>query len=197
MRKVGLMAAGVLALGLAGCVTTGVLPQGEQSYIDRVDVVMEKPGGSVNFAEDIRVKLLAEASRYAMTGRRKALKVFVRDLHLKNPAMSLLHGDDNLIVAHVVVLDESGNPQGSFDVRTTDSNTASRLGGVVGAVVAATQNPVDVERRVAGELAADTLERVYGGDRAQAARSRPPVRQVAARYPRSYEELRAEANAAR
>ena len=189
--------AGVLASGLAGCVTTGVIPPNEESYIDRVEVVMQKPGGSVNLAEDIRVKLLAEASRYNVTGRRKALKVFVRDLHFKNPAMSLLVGDDNTISAHVMVLDEKGNPQSSFEVSAMDRSLGTKFNGVVGAVVAGTQNPIEVERRMADALASETLEKVYGSDRARVAQSRPPSRQVEARYPRSYDQLRAEASAAR
>lgn len=177
----------VLASGLAGCVTTGVIALTEHAYVDRVEVTVEKPVGTVNLAEDIRVKTLTEASRYRTTGKPLTLRVAVRDMTLKDPALSILIGDANRMVARVAVVDNATKAtQAEFDVIVRDQ---AHFNGVVGAAISVMQNPVDVERDLADKFAGQALLQLYGNDAALQASS-APTRVVTAKYAKSYDELR-------
>ena len=186
--------AALLAIALTGCVTAApILPASEQSYVERVEVTVEKPVGTVNLAEEIRVKTLTEASRYRTTGRPLTLRVAVKDMTLKDPALSMLIGDANRMVARVAVVDNATkSTHGEFDVIVRDQ---AAFNGVVGAAISVMQNPVDVERDLASKLADQALAQVYGHDAALEAFNRAPTRVVTAKYARPYEELRNTKNA--
>ena len=190
MHRMSLAAAAAsLGFALAGCVTAGpALAPSDQSFVDRVEVSVEKPVGTVNLAEDIRVKTLTEASKYRTTGKPLTLRVVVKDMTLKDPALSMLIGDANRLAARVAVVDNaSKTTQGEFDVIVRDQ---AALNGVVGAAISVMQNPVDVERDLASKLASQTLAQLYGPEASMEAYNRAPSRTVAAKYAKPYDELR-------
>lgn len=174
---------------LAGCNAKGLLDPAEPFQVTKVQVTMaDGKVGTVNLREDVRVKTLREAYRYSETGQPKTLRVRVENLHIKHPLTSVLVGDSNRMTASAEIIDNgSGESQGKVTAVVIDSG---HVQGVTGALLAAVDNPVEVEQRLATIMAARLLEEVYGSTYAKQVKGRTASRRVAARYPASYAKLK-------
>lgn len=184
--------AGVVALAVlaASCATKGLLDAGGEPFqISSVEVSRPAPRpATVNLPEDLRYKTQQQAYRYSETGARKILKVDIQRLHIKNPVMSWLAGDANHMAATAQVIDAaSGRSEGTFTAAAVDSGYVQGIGG---AVLAAIDNPVDVEQRLATQLAEKLVEQVYGSAYGRTVKNRVASKTAAPRYPKSYQQLK-------
>ncbi len=179
----------VMTLFISGCATKGLLDANEPIQITSVKVSTPAPKpATVNLPEDVRYKTLQEAYRYSETGSKMKLNVTIDRLHIKNPVMAWLAGDNNHMVATAVLIDgATGERRGAFKATAVDSGY---LQGVGGAIVAAIDNPVDVEQRLATELASKILEQVYGSEYARGVKNRQPSKRATPRYPTAYAQLK-------
>ncbi len=170
--RLNLAAACGLALGLSACATYQPMIPGEVSYVDKVNVEL-KQGVAPHFAEAMRAKAKRESSRYGHAGTPKELRISVSEVHYKDAAMSLMFGDANRVAAHVAVLDAAtGRSHGEFDETAIDNFA---INGVVGAIVAASQNKEEADQRLAENLSSKVMEHIYGTAAAEVARKRAPV----------------------
>ncbi|BCJ91155.1 hypothetical protein IZ6_18900 [Terrihabitans soli] len=161
------------ALGLSACSAhKGALWKHPPSHVNNVEVTLAKPMGSPALAETIRVKTLAEASRYGAVGNAKTLRVSITHYHKKNPALSLLLSDSNNIRADVSVVDTTTLAEDTkMQMITSDPVPAD---GIIGAVVAISQTEAEVEEMLTTQFASEVLARVYGSKAAKIARKNPP-----------------------
>ncbi len=174
---------------VGACATEGLLDANEPFQITSVKVSAPAPKpATVNLPEDLRHKTLQQAYKYSEAGAKKTLRVTIGKLHIKNPVMAWLAGDNNHMIASAEVIDAAtGQSQGSFKATAVDSGY---LQGVGGAVVAAIDNPVDVEQRLATQLAAKILEQIYGTEHSNGIKNRVPTKTATPRYPKAYVQLK-------
>ncbi len=190
MRLINLFSLLIVAglLSACGASVTPIL-QTQPTYISGTKVTIAKlDEGTVNLPEDLRVKVLRDASRYSQTGHPKILRINITNFHVKNPVQSWLIGDADKISASVEIVDKkSGRVDSKFDAH------AIRVGvqGLAGAVLSAINNPVEVEQELATLLSKRIFLRLYGGAKAEMAAKREPAR-ITAKYPRDYESLKVE-----
>jgi hypothetical protein len=177
---------------LAGCATEpGLLTGSIPPHITKVTVAKSSLVGSVNMAEDLRVKILQRAPAYAAAGTAKTLDVQIKDVNFKNPLATILIGDSNRVSVVVRVLDgATGKVDASYDAIAIDQ---AAINGIAGAVMAAADDPIDVEQRLTEAAASLVLTRLYGTESAQRAAQRPIDSKVVSQYPRSYVDLKTEA----
>jgi hypothetical protein len=166
--------AAAFALALSACAAhPPLIPADQPSYVGKVEVRIDPKITSTRIGQAVRAETMREATRYGRSGAVKELRVSIERLNYKNPVASLLIGDANHVKAHVTVVDAaSGRPHGEFEANAID-NLA--INGVVGAVMAATQDKGSVDERLAEKLASEVMERVYGTAAATEARKREPV----------------------
>lgn len=184
-----LIAVVAVATLLASCATKGLLEGADPFQITKVEVSRPAPKpATANLAEDLRYKTQNEAYRFSETGAKKILKVKIERLHIKNPIAAWLVGDSNNMAASAQVIDAAtGRSEGTFNANVVDSGA---LQGIGGAVLAAIDNPVDVEQRLATQLAKRLLEQVYGSAYAGTVKNRVASRKSSPRYPKSYAQLK-------
>ena len=161
----------------------------KSSYVSGVKITIDKQKeGTVNLLEDIRVKLLRQASRFPKKGKPKVLKVNITSFNLKNPLQAWAIGDADYVRTYVDVIDKrSGKKETTFRA----SYFKVGLQGSAGAVVTAAKNPIDTERELADGLAKKVFLYLYGEKKAEAAEKRKPAK-IRASYPKSYKELNLE-----
>ena len=178
-----------IAVILSGCATKGLLEGNEQIQITSVRVSKPAPKpATVNLPEELRYKTLQEAYRFSESGAKMTLNVTIDRLHIKNPVMAWLAGDNNPMIASAELVDPAtGQRVGAFKATMVDSGY---LQGVGGAIVAAIDNPVDVEQRLATGLAAKLMEEVYGSEYARGVKNRVPSKTATPRYPTAYAQLK-------
>ncbi|RXF74938.1 hypothetical protein [Hansschlegelia zhihuaiae] len=166
--------AAALALALSACAAhPPFIPAEQPSYVGKVEVRTDPKITSTRIAQAVRSETMRESTRYGRSGAAKELRISIERLNYKNPVASLLIGDANHVKARVAVIDAaSGRPHGEFEADAID-NLA--INGVVGAVMAATQDKGAVDERLAEKLASVVMERVYGTAAATEARKREPV----------------------
>lgn len=189
LRKYGIFSVLVLAgIVLSGCVTTAKVNSDQPYRVSKVIVTKSiSDVGTINLAEDVRVKTMKESAKISARGQPKVVKISLNHFHAKNPALSLLIGDANSMSASVTVVDgKTGKQDASFRVAVTDSGY---LQGVSGAVLAGLDNPVDVEQRMATLMAKDVALNIFGPKYAHGGGATVSVK---ARYPRSYAALKRE-----
>ncbi len=181
----------LLIIGLLSACGASITPilQTQPTYISATSVTIAKlDEGTANLPEDLRVKILRDASRYSPTGSPKILRINVTNFHVKNPVQSWLIGDADKISANVEIVDKkTGRVDSKFEAH------AIRVGvqGIAGAVLSAINNPVDVEQELTALLSKRVFLRLYGYEKAQQAEKREPAN-IKAKYPRDYEELKVE-----
>ncbi|MGH1351083.1 MAG: hypothetical protein ACRBBN_09785 [Methyloligellaceae bacterium] len=181
----------LLVAGLLSACGASVTPilQKEPTFISGAKVTMAKlDEGTVNLPEDLRVKVLRDASRHSQTGNPKILKIHVIGFHVKNPVQSWLIGDSDSIYVEVEVVDKkSGRVDNKFKV------VAMRVGvqGIAGAVLSAINNPVEVEQELTTLISNRIFLRLYGAAKVEMASKREPAK-ITAKYPRDYESLKVE-----
>ncbi len=178
-----------VALFTSGCATKGLLDANEPIQITSVKVNTPAPKpATVNLSEDLRYKTLKEAYRFSEAGKKMTLNVTIERLHIKNPVMAWLAGDNNHMIARAELIDgATGQRVGAFKATAVDSGY---LQGVGGAIVAAIDNPVDVEQRLATGLASQLMEQVYGTEFARGVKNRVPSKKASPRYPAAYAQLK-------
>lgn len=178
--------AGVL---LGGCATATLMKGSEPFHVSRVNVTRaSNEVGTVNLAEDVRVKVMRRVPAFASGGRGKTVDVQLTSMNLKNPIQSLLIGDSNRLVATVTVTDDATRAKDiSFGAMAVDD---AALQGISGAVLSATDDPIEIEQRLADRLADSVLTQIYGSEVAQGALKRSHDLAVRANYPANYDELR-------
>ena len=171
---------------LSGCVTTAKVKSDQPYRVSKVVVTKSiSDVGTINLAEDVRVKTMKETAKISTRGQPKVVKISLNHFHAKNPGLSLLVGDANSMSASVTVVDgKSGKQDASFRVAVTDSGY---LQGVSGAVLAGLDNPVDVEQRMATLIAKDVALNIFGPKYPHGGGATVSVK---ANYPRSYAALK-------
>ncbi|MDA7946306.1 MAG: hypothetical protein MPJ78_02385 [Hyphomicrobiaceae bacterium] len=179
------------SLIVAGCQTTAAVKSPQQFQISQVKVLKAKADvGTVNLAEDVRYKTLRQARRYSEVGQEKVMEVTLMNLHLKNPFMSVMVGDQNHMSANTRIFDKAtGNLVATFN--TTVANKRA-LNGISGAIIAAAQNPIDVEQDLATLISEKILVQAYGSAYAKSVRDRPVSAAIKPNYPKNYEALKRE-----
>jgi hypothetical protein len=182
----------LVAVMLAGCAAQPALLGGTvPPHITKVTVVKTAPLGSVNMAEDLRVKILQRAPAYASTGIIKTLDVNISQLSFKNPVMAIVAGDHNRLNVDVRVIDGvTGKVDTVYESIAIDS---AAINGLAGAIMSAIDDPIDIEQRLNEKVAGHVLSKLYGTDAAQRARDKRLDTRVVAQYPRNYEQLKTEA----
>jgi hypothetical protein len=182
----------LLAGLLAGCAAQPALLAGSAPpFITKVTVAKTVPLGSVNMAEDLRVKILQRAPAYAASGPAKTLDVQISQLSFKNPLAALIAGDSNRLKVDVRVIDGvTGKVDTVYDSISIDS---SAINGIAGAVMSAVDDPIEIEQRLNEVAARNVLTKLYGTETAQRARDKALDKRVVAQYPRDYAELKTEA----
>ena len=185
------LAAAVVVMTLAGCATHAPLLTGAiQPQVTKVAVVKSAEPGSVNMAEDLRVKILQRAPAFAKSGAAKTLEVQITDVNFKNPLMTVLVGDSNRVSVVVKVVDSAtGKVEATYNGIVVDSSV---INGVAGAIISAADDPIDVEQRLTTSVSKIVLEKLYGTEAAKKAESKPLDSKIAAAYPRQYDDLKVE-----
>ncbi len=175
----------------AACQTTPAVQSNQPFTISEVKVTRANSEiGTVNLAEDLRYKTVREASRYAAGGQEKVLEVTVTRLHFKNPLMSFMVGDNNRMTAVSRVFDKAtGNVVATFD---TTVQSRGALNGISGAVIAAVQNPINIEQDLATDMSKRLLSQAYGSAYSKSVRDRPVSVMAQPNYPKSYDSLKRE-----
>jgi len=179
----------LFATMLAGCASEPLLGEGEPGRIVAVEVTRADPSlGSRNLAEDVRVKTLNAAYRFAGTGPEKTLKVEIVGFRLPSESHALLLDasvGQSAIAAEATLTDAAtGAAARPFQVQATHAG----VGGLVGMIAARSFDPIEDERALASELAQAIMVRIYGEARAEEAAGREPSQKAVAQYPASYEE---------
>ncbi len=176
------------AIFLTGCTTPGLLKDNETAFVSKVVVSKARDGlGTVNIAEDVRVKTLRESQRFPAGGRSKTVKVLLTSFRAKDGITGLLVNDFSYLNAVATVVDDSTNEtDGSFELSVKDTSRAG-LNGLAGLVVANFDSPIWIEQRLADDLAKKIMVKVYGSDRAKKIAAVGPM--PPANYPANYEEL--------
>jgi hypothetical protein len=184
--------AAALTLLLAGCAAQPALLSGPTPpYITKVMVAKTVPLGSVNMAEDLRVKVLQRAPAYASTGIAKTLDVQISQLSFKNPLVAIIAGDHNRLKVDVRVIDGvTGRVDTVYDTIAIDS---AAINGIAGAIMSAVDDPIEIEQRLNDKVASQVLTKLYGTEAGQRARDKALDKRVVAQYPRNYDELKTEA----
>ncbi len=178
----------LLALN-AGCAATPWVVGGEPFQITQVEVTRANDDiGTVNLVEDVRVKTLMEASKYAGTGRETVLSVRLDEINFKNPALTYVLGDSNRLKATITLEDaQTEMSYGEIEVLALDRWLVQ---GTPGALLTLVDNPIDIEQRLAGKLAARIFERIYGTKTAEKVASRKPTIKPETYYPTTYARLK-------
>jgi hypothetical protein len=181
----------VLAGLMGGCAAQPALLAGASPpFITKVTVVKNAPLGSVNMAEDLRVKILQRSPAYAAAGISKTLEVQIIEVGFKNPVAALIAGDSNRVKVAVRVTDGvTGKVDTTYDAFAIDSAV---INGIAGAVMSAIDDPIDIEQRLTEAAARALLSKLYGTETAQRARDKAIDGRVVAQYPRVYAELKIE-----
>lgn len=176
-----------IALFLAGCATPGLLEEKEEAYITSVIVTKTRPGlGSVNMAEDVRVKILQQTRRFSPGGRPKTLKVVLTHFRAKDGITGLLISDVSFLTAVATLIDNQTNKvDASFEVGAQDHARAG--GGLIGLIATNFDSPIWVEQRLASDLAEKTIVKIYGSDRLK--KTPAPGAIPPANYPARYGDL--------
>lgn len=158
---VAVAATAVLA---TGCQTKGFYSAVNEANIVDVSVVNRAPKLSPEVSATMERRLNRRFHALGSTGQPKCLTVVVTDLHLKNPALSLLVGDANRLSGSVASTDlQARRSDGQKDVVAI--NTVA-LNGIIGAVQAATQNENNVAIALAGDFETSVVSAVYGSKHA-------------------------------
>jgi hypothetical protein len=184
----GLLAAALLV----GCAAQPALLAGSTPpHIAKVTVAKTAPLGSINMAEDLRVKILQRSPAYASTGISKTLDVQIAQLSFKNPLAAIIAGDHNRLKVDVRVIDAvTGKVDIVYDMIAIDS---AAINGIAGAIMSAVDDPIDIEQRLNEKVAGQMLAKLYGTEAAQRARDKKLDTRVVAQYPRNYADLKTEA----
>ncbi|OCC00835.1 hypothetical protein BA190_32185 [Labrys sp. WJW] len=161
--SVKLSGALLLAAALASCETAGMFPKPGEAYVKEVTVTATpNPRAAVPPGMETRLHatLASEAGHFPQTGAPKRVSIVMTGYHLKNPALSLLIGDQNYTSGTMTVIDlASGTPTKPVTLHVQDSGFPQ---GVVGAIQAATQNTSLVESRLVSATSTQALEKFYG-----------------------------------
>jgi len=189
MKIASLFGLALAAAALAGCAKEPVLSAAESGRIVAVEVTRADPSmGSRNLAEDVRVKTLNAAYRFAETGPEKMLKVAIVGFRLPSESHALLLDasvGQSAIAAEAMLIDAAtGAAARSFRVQAAHAG----VGGLVGLIAARNFDPIEDERALASELAQAIMVKIYGAERAEQAAGRAPSQEAIARYPASYAE---------
>ncbi|MBP0581834.1 hypothetical protein J8I29_21070 [Labrys sp. LIt4] len=177
----------LLAAALASCETAGMFPQPGQAYIKEVSVTASPSRSPAPPGAETRLQatVVNEASRFPQTGAPKRVAIVIESYHLKNPALSLLIGDQNHMGGTMLVSDVGSTaPPKAVPLYVQD---AYQVQGVIGAVQAAAQDRSLVESRLVSAASSSVLEKFYGtkllGAYVRTARSAAPVPGPAAIQP--------------
>ena len=81
----------------------------------------------------------------------------------------------------------TGRSEGTFTAGAVDSGYVQGIGG---AILAAIDNPVDVEQRLATQLAEKLIEQVYGSEYSRTVQNRTASKRARPSYPAPYEKLK-------
>lgn len=144
--------------------------------------------GTKNLVEDIRVKTQDAAYRFSETGPEKVLKVEVTRYQSPNAGMAFFVSTGSSMVAADVTLIDKASGKASEKKSVFAQNF--RPGGIIGAIAAASTDPISDERSLTSQLAENILKQVYGDDAAKKAVGREPSQKAVANYPVSYQEER-------
>lgn len=179
----------VAALGaiVSGCVTTPIIPAGEQGQI--VDVKVTKTQaqmGTRNLEEDVRVKTQNAAYRFSEVGPELYLDVKIIGFQGPSAAMAFfISTGTSSIIAEVAVTNLETDK--TYEPKTVLAANP-RMGGIIGAIQAGTTDPIADERSLTSKLAEAIMKQVYGDEAVKRAATRTASRRTTANYPVSYEE---------
>lgn len=177
MFDTGLKVAGVLfvATSLASCSTAGMFPKPGEAYVKDVTVTAiasarnPVPG---SFAPRLTEAVRQDVRRLPQTGAAKHLSITLTDYHLKNPALSLLVGDANYVKGTLTVTDLAGGPAKTAPFVVGNQG---QVNGVVGAIVAANQDPGLIEGVLVVQSSRKALENFYGSKLLKTYAENPPA----------------------
>ena len=145
--------------------------------------------GTVNLSSEVRYKVRLEASKFPRKGRAKTLRIKITSFHVKNPLQSWLLVDSSRIRAKVDVIDRrSGKKEASFEASVNKFG----LQGAVGAITAAMDNPIDVERGLASRIAQEIFSELYGEEIAEKMTTKKGSSSISAGHPRQYRLIKEE-----
>ncbi|WP_454812241.1 hypothetical protein [Labrys neptuniae] len=178
----GLKVAGALfvATSLASCSTAGMFPKPGEAYVKDVTVTAiasarnPVPG---SFAPRLTEAVRQDVRRLPQTGAAKHLSITLTDYHLKNPALSLLVGDANYVKGTLTVTDLAGGPAKTAPFMVGNQG---QVNGVVGAIVAANQDPGLIEGVLVVQSSRKALENFYGSKLLKTYAENPPAATPAA-----------------
>ena len=182
---------GLMALIVAGPVAArsaqGLTFAGDQAYVAAVRIVQHDDHAPPTFVDGLRAAVLAEASLYGSTGQPIVLTIDLDKVHLKNPVMAMVMGDNNVAAGHLAVADQaSGQALGSFKIRVdaerhrgvsiammvigaVDPTGYVDIATQVGAAASATANRSGEEIAMSANFAEEALRQTFGDGRAKAA----------------------------
>lgn len=183
MKPVRFALVSVLALALAGCAAP-ILKKDEGAQIVDVNVTKTKSDmGTANLEEAVRYRTQNAAYRYSEQGAEKTLDVEITSMIIPGAAYSLLLSGNSFIVANVTLRDKTtGQAKEPF---RADAVIAG-MGGLIGAAVAGSRNPVEYEQRLTRMLAENIMKRIYGSERAELAATNKPTKRATPNYPIDY-----------
>jgi hypothetical protein len=180
-----------VVVAFAGCLAACQTPLVDQTGPLSIQSVAVTTKPTVKSATDIGPAIeratRATVVREMPNGRPANLLISVDGVNYKNPVASLLIGSRNAVGTTVSVADKSGAIIAQFQqVEAVDE----MVNGVIGAAIAATQDPADVDRRMTEKYATSLAVHIYGepgpvpAAPAPAAAPAPEVAQPASAPPR-------------
>jgi hypothetical protein len=175
---------------VSGCATplSPVLNEGEKAQV--VEVVVrgaEDLSGTANLLEDIRYKTQNAAYRYSEEGREKILELDVQIVRISSPGAAFLVTGNSSAYAKASLIDK---PSGKLDKAFVTDSIILRMSGIIGAIAAASVDPIEEEQKLASLLADNTMKLIYGEEYAKQVAERVPSREAEPNYPMSYDDAR-------
>ena len=142
-------------------------------------------GGTQNLAEDIRFKTQNAAYRVSESGASKILIVRLQGYQSSDPAMALFLTSASSGIQTEILLTDPTTGVSSKPEKVGAVN--ARLGGIIGAIHAATVDPIEDERSLTTQLAEKIMLQVYGKETIERTKARVPDKRATANYPVSYQ----------
>jgi len=152
-----------LVVAFAGCLAACQTPLVDQTGPLSIQSVSVTTKPTVKSATDIGRGIegatRATVVREMPNGRPANLLISVDSVEYKNAVASLLIGSRNAVGTTVSVADKSGAVIAQFQhVEAADAV----INGVIGAAIAASQDPADVDRKLTDQYARSLAVRIYG-----------------------------------
>ena len=154
----------LLAAMLAGGCQSSVYKPGIPYRLSQISVTATGAStASPRVVSMVQKDLDRIAASRPVEGAPRRLDVTITEYHKKTALRSLLVGDANRLSAHArIQAPESAAVEWEDDILVTDT---AAINGIIGAAVAANQDPSNVEARLSHKLASEVAGSAYGSTR--------------------------------